>query len=218
MATYTFTPTAAGWLESGETVDTNAVVAYNNCRTGVGNVQTANPAHEWLLVGEEHDAVGYNKYRAYESFMRFDTSPIPDTETVLSVTLSMYLQLKFVGGSPINNEARIRTKSWTPPLTFAQWVDATTLTGYTQLASFNGQSEATGQYHSFTSEADFLTAIQLDTNTDVLMACKNQEDATRPTGDNFLRFDAGPDFGGTYPVKLVVVTDGADSLFMGDVF
>lgn len=84
-----------------------------------------------VIVGQDFDEIDY---AANIGFFNFDTSVIPDTDTVSAATLT----LDFSGVGNGTDPFELYAVTWTAPLTTARWVDPRTLSGNFSSRTFSG--------------------------------------------------------------------------------
>lgn len=143
-------------LSNGGGYITSANATYATARTG----------SSLIVGGSSNSPVGQmhsGGYQIFEMFLSFDTSPIPDTDTVTAVDLRMWVSSLFVD-SAFTVEAR--QYNWSSGgLTTADWVAGFSLTSGPLMASVATTSLTSGAYNYFTGEPGFLTATGMKTGT-----------------------------------------------------
>lgn len=160
-----------------------------------GSSLTVQDSSAWeLIVGQ---STGYN---IWESFLGFDTSSIPDTDEIISVSLELNLQTDV---STVDFIVQARLHDWGTAVTTADWVAGADLSGKTLLATLNTNGiGATGAYKAFTSDAAFKSNINKTGVTRILLCSKEQTDNSAPTGNEYVSFEIADQ--ADYP-KLTVV-------------
>ena len=152
------------------------------------------------IVGQE----GMEDAYIYELLLTFDTgTPIPDTDTIESATLSLYGEDDW-SDTHFTIEARAHTWS-AGGLTTADWVAGADLSGKTLLATFDTTGFSLTAYNILTSVAAFLDNINKTGNTDIVVCSKNQTDNVEPISEECVVAWTGEEEGTTYDPKLVVV-------------
>lgn len=171
-------------------------VTYATARSG--SSLAVQDSSSWsLIVGQ---ATGY---AIYESFLGFDTSSIPDTDEIISVSLELYLK---IDASTTNFVVQARLHDWGAAVTTADWVAGADLSSKTLLATLDTNGiGATGAYKAFTSDAAFKSNINKTGVTRILLCSKEQTDNSAPTGDEYVTFEVADQ--ADYP-KLTVVHSG----------
>ena len=155
-------------------------------------------------VGQSLVTITYN---CYESFLIFDTSGIPDTDTVSAVIASLdgsannsttdfiagLAASAYDGGSVVTGDWVSGASIPTPEL--ATWDSA-------------GYSAA---YNAFTETADFKDAINKTGNTSLILYSQRHRDATVPTDLENVRFSSADSAGTTIDPKLDITHEAAAS-------
>lgn len=163
---------------------------YATARTGGSLLAIANHSVGQLFFSPNSFCV--------ESFLIFDTSGVPDTDTVSAVVLSMdgvndSSTTDFVIGvaaSSYNGGAVITS----------DWVSGASIPT-PELATWNS-SGYSADYNAFTETADFKTAINQTGNTSLILYSQRHRDATAPTGREDVTFTAADAAGTTTDPKL----------------
>ena len=183
----------------GRLLSVNAV--YATARSG-GTLTAAN-GH---LIGQKKGA----DYRCFEAFLIFDTSSIPDADTVSGVVASLYGQIdtsttdfvSALGTSTYNGGAVVT----------GDWVAGASLPA--SLATWNS-SGYVADYNAFTSAGGFPAAINKAGNTALVLFSEKQRDNTAPTGDEFVQFYDADEAGTTTDPKLDITHSGGGPLIGG---
>jgi hypothetical protein len=147
--------------------------------------------------------------RCYEAFLSFDTSGIPDGDTVSAATLDLYGQND---GSTTDFVSEARTKDWGASLTTADWVAGADLGSLTLQASRNTSAGwSTSAYNTYTSEAGFPAAVNKTGTTYLMMSSSRHRIGNDPGASGSEKVDAysADDSGTTRDPKLTVVHAGA---------
>jgi hypothetical protein len=204
MTTDTFFATGDGNVESNSTV-------YSTARAG-NNLVTATA----LRVGQ---TLAGSSYYVEETFIRFDTSSIPDSAVISSVVLSLWC---IVDNSTTNFVAEARSDDWGTTLETTDWVAGADLASKTLLATFAISGITVGAYNAFTeSGTDFQSAINKTGETRFLVSSDRTRTNTTPTDDEYVAFRNQAFAGTTQDPKLVVtystvresdIAGGADGL------
>ncbi len=187
MTTTVFQGIAAdGTIESSN-------ATYSTARAG-SSLSVQNSTVNNLVVGQ---ATGYGIDQA---FIGFDTSSIPDTDEIISVSLELYLK---VDGSTTDFVVEARLHDWGGTLTTADWVAGADLSGKTKLATLASSGiGATSAYKAFTSETAFKANVSKTGTTYIVLCSKEQTDNSAPTANEYLSFENADQ--AEYP-KLTVV-------------
>lgn len=144
-------------------------------------------------------------YFCLESHLLFDTSGLPDTDSVSAVVLSLD------GGSDSSTTdftVRVGTSAYDGgQVTSTDWVSGASLPSPV-LATWD-TSGYNANYNAFTETADFKTAINLTGNTAIMLWSSLHEAGTPPTGNEFLSFQDADVAGTTADPKLDITHDAA---------
>lgn len=121
--------------------------------------------------------IGGNFY-CYETFLAFDTSSIPDTDVVSSVTLEIDISVvptwKF-------NQLEAWIVDWTSPLTTGQFVNGSDIIpSYTKVATRGLLSVSGTGLWSVTSTAAFPGQINLTGDTEIMLCTDNMSTGYQP--------------------------------------
>lgn len=123
-------------------------------------------------------------YFVGETFFIWDTSGVPDNDTISAVVLSVHGK----GGGDLSTTdftviAALDDFDGGPVVT-GDWVNgSTTLPGLTQLATFATSGGWLDSYNVFSSTADILTAINKTGNTAFVLYSSRQAGNNTPTGE-----------------------------------
>lgn len=167
----------------------------------VTNVNAA-PSYTFGPAGKSGDF-----YFAREVFQKYDTSSIPSSDTVTAVALSLNATVTSKAGT-WTMEAY--SKSWTAPLTTADWVNGTAISSLTILASIASGSWSDSTYNTLTENGtNFQTAINKGGTTSIMLGIQAFRTNVNPTGSNFGTFNTADQTGTTQDPKLVVTTTAA---------
>lgn len=176
---------------------------YATARSGSGLV--ADTASIILTAGGQD--LSFTTYDVYEGFFSFDTSPVPDADTISAVVLS--LKGDDAGSSPTFS-LQARVFNWGATLTTADWIAGASLSGNTLVATFATSGWSITAYNAFTeSGTAFRTAIN-KTGTTFLMTCSDQTvSGTTPTDTNQLVNVWMADNAGTTSDPKLVITSSS---------
>lgn len=188
----------AGGAAAGDVYSTD--VTYSTARSGSSLV--ARPAAGNAVVGQ------ITGYSVYEGFLEFDTSSIPDTDVVLSVTLEVYL---VSDGSTADFEIQARLHDWGSAITTADWVAGASLSGKTLLATLNTNGiGAPDSLKALASDAAFKDNINKTGVTRIILCSKEQVDNSAPTGNEYVILGAASN-----APQLTVVHSGITGPLVG---
>lgn len=172
---------------------------YSIARAGTGTIAVLGLGDQ-LYIGQRFPA---SVYHVYESFLSFDTSVIPDDDTVTAVSLQLFLAFD---ASTVDFTMEVRTHDFGTTLETADWVAGASLSALTNLANLAssgiGAAEA---YKSFTSVgAAFNSAINKTGTTRMIIASSRTAGNNAPTGNEYCGFYAEGAAGTTKDPKLVI--------------
>ena len=160
-------------------------------------------------LGVEDDVRGGQRlltgtYTCREGFLIFDTSTIPDTDTVSAVVPSLY---GVADQSDTDFVSALGTSSYNGgAVVTGDWVAGASLPA--SLATWNS-SGYVADYNAFTSAgASLNSAINKTGNTALILFSERHRDNTAPTGNEFVRF-ADADAAGTTTDPKLAITHAA---------
>jgi hypothetical protein len=194
-----------------------ASIIMDDIQSGTGTAYVlASAGGSFAYIGQFHnhitgdwnwgswDPYGNDWGAAEVVYIGWPTSDIPDTDTINSVTASVY----GYSSSSTAFTIRMRAKAWGPTLTAADWVGTGSFSGYTLLASRAATTGWTNSgYNEFTSEADFKSNVNKTGTTEVMMSSSLHEAGTDPSVNGAVQrvaFWIGADPGTSRDPKLVV--------------
>lgn len=195
MTTATFyAGTADGYLSSRDD-------DYSLARAGTGALLSFNTTATEGYVGQAADGNPGFLYQCTEGFLSFDTSSLPDDAVILSVTLSLYGD---TDSSTTDFTINARAHDWGAEITGADWVAGASLPAKTLLATFATSGWSVAGYNDFTSEAAFLTAINKNGTTYIILSSSRHEGNNTPSGDEYVLWETANNSGTSKDPKLVV--------------
>lgn len=148
-------------------------------------------------------------FECLESFIKFDTSSIPDADAVSASVLSMFGSLNNSGGVDTTIEARIF--DWGLTNTSADWVPGASLSGQTLVASIPTGSYAAA-YMDFTSDAAFPANVNKTGFTFIVLDGARLVAGTTPGAPaEYIGFKSADATGTTNDPKLVVTHAAAST-------
>ena len=208
------TPNAKGWRTRGTVTTVFATPPGGN-----GNVRsehattyaTARTGNSLFASG--HHSVGQNlsPYQCFESFLIFDTSGIPDADTVSAVVLSL-------DGNTDNSTTDFTAGAAASAydggsVVTADWVSGASIPT-PELATWNSSGYSAG-YNAFTETADFKTAINKTGNTSLILYSQEHRDNSAPTAQELVSFIFADAAGTTTDPKLDITHAGASAAITG---
>src|SRR3989344_2228109 len=132
-----------------------------------------------ILAGQENPDWTGSDYWNRESFVQFDTSSIPDTDTISAAVFSLYGKS---GGPPLNGSdvARVRLRDYGATLDTGDWVAGASVSSLTLVA--HSSSWSTSSYNDFTDDA-MPANVSKTGSTRLIIHTKFHEDGTNsPSG------------------------------------
>ena len=175
---------------------------------GAGSVLSEDAVYATARTGSTLAVVGNHvvgqwftgSHNCWESFVEFDTSGIPDTDTVSAVTASLDggndssttdFTAKIAGPANYNGGAALTT----------DWESGADLNAKTVLATW-ASSGYSADYNAFTETADFAAAINKTGTTLLILFSNRHADGTEPTGAERVTFIDADAAGTTTDPKL----------------
>jgi len=174
MASATFYPDSTDGFLTSNNAD------WPTCRAGSNLSADTTTAEPTTDVG-----VATSGYYAYEAFLDFDTSSIPDDATITSVT--MYV-CDYNGGISQYDTLEVRARDWGSSLTTGDWVAGADFGALTLLASRTGTWSYNVNGTALTSEAAFLSAINKSGRTLLVCASAQINSASTPSYNSIMGF------------------------------
>lgn len=176
---------------------TSSSTTYSTARAGSSLTPSTTSAAE--TVGQNRAA---STRFCFEGFVSFDTSSIPDTDTVSDAVLSIY----GAGDSSTTDfTMNARTSNWGATLTTGDWVAGASLSGLTLLATYSTASGWSAvAYNDFSSGVNMPAAIDKAGITYILLSSSRHEAGNDPAGNEFVNWYAAEQAGTTQDPKLTV--------------
>lgn len=198
------TPNPKGWRTRG----TVTTVFAGTADDGVFAEDKAGPGAALIsaLVGSNYLYVADAEGEVSETFVSFDTSSLPDSDTVSAAVFSLYGtgDLSFEGTGTL--QARIY--DWGASVTTGDYRTPAQFAALTLVATATAASLSSSAYNDFTENgANFQTAIS-KTGTTFIVVC-TAPFAADSYGDNFFGFLSADNTGTTNDPKLVVTHEAA---------
>jgi len=212
-----YSDTTDGWVycidgvaDDGEGGGVNGT--YAAARAGTGSPFGAFAATPYATVGQAKIVVNFTEYQVFESFFAFDTSSIPDGDTVSAAVLNLTSYQNF-STTDFTIEARLH--DWGASLTTADWVAGASLSGKTLLAHRDTASGWTVDT-AYDLTDDAFAANVNKTGTTRLLLCSDHTTAnTAPTGLEYVDAYSADQTGTTRDPKLTVTyAAGGGTLFL----
>lgn len=154
-----------------------------------------------LSAGTPH-SVGQNTgFQCWQSFVIFDTSAIPDDDTVTDVVLGMegssdasVTDFEVVAAATVYDGGQVDT---------LDWVSGDSLAGLTTYATWDSAGYVAG-YNAFTTAGPIAPAINKAGNTAMILFSARQRAGTQPSGAEVVTFNDADSAGTTVDPKIDV--------------
>jgi len=173
MTTVTiYSDTADGYIYSSSTSYTTA---------SNGNFLNVSSSEPIGFLGQYPNS---GSYYIYQTFLKFDTSSIPDDAQITSVTLSCY---GYTGSPPTSFSIEARLHDWDTTLTTADWVAGSNLSSKALLATINSSGWSTSGYNALTENGNNLKNNINKTGTTYIILCSGEQtNGSPPTNDEYV--------------------------------
>lgn len=171
---------------------------------------TAFAAFEPHYVGQLKSG---STFQCFEGFVIFDTSGIPDTDSIDAVTLSLDGD---TNDSATDFNAIAATSTYDGgQAVVGDWVAGASLSALTTLASWNSSGYSAG-YNAFTSVAAFLAAINATGNTSIILYSDRHSGNNTPAAGERVAFTDADTAGTTSDPKLDITHTAAAGTVIKD--
>ena len=170
---------------------------YATCRSATTGFAAVNGS---LYTGQRLSGTDYT---IWDGFLEFDTSSIPDGASIVSATLSMCPSNVSYLGTNFTINAYTGTSWGGGSLTTADYQGSTEWGSLVLAASKSTSGMSAGTRYNFTSELNFLTAINKTGYTRLILISSRTISGTAPTGNEYIYLYDGGDSG--YEPQLTVV-------------
>jgi len=152
--------------------------------------------------GDDHF---YDWFAVYESFLAFDTSSIPDGDTVSAAVLRVTVS---GDSSDTDFDIQARLRDWGTTVTIADWVAGADLSGLTLLGSYATSSGFTVNTGYDLSDTAMAANVSKTGSTRMLLCSSRTVGNNAPTGDERV-FAYSADYTGTTRDPKLTVTYAA---------
>ncbi len=199
-----FSETSDGLIQSRH-------ATWDTARDGTGFTTLTATASSAVAIDRNFDGADY---RPVESFYQFDTSALPDADTVSVVTFTLTSE----GSKGVDDDGEdleARTLDWGATLTSADWQDLNPESNWTSLPlqakiARTAWVGSDGTDNNFTSEAGFPAAVNKTGTTFLVVSNSLSANAVGPTNGDALNIGAYySDEAGTANDPLLTVTHAA---------
>lgn len=197
MASYTF------YAATGDGMLSSTAPNWSGCQSGTSMAldDTGNAATLGQTFLDLTGVGGGYIYGAYQYFLAFATSGIPDDDTVTSATLSLWCTHK-LGGGEWSVEAT--SYNWGGTLETGDWRNASTYGALTVRASKSVSAITPDQYNALNSSS-LASAVSTGGST-YLLLCSSQFDGIAAGGYDTATFCTADQTGTANDPKLEVTT------------
>ena len=187
-ATFFASATNQGYVQSGSLTPTSAQDGAN---------LIADTTNVLCVVGQDLNV----NYYAWESFLEFDTSAIPDDATITGATVSVWIS---TDNSATDFTIEVRSFDFGTSVTTADFRNRAQLGAATLLASRSTSGLTVGAYNDLTSDANLLTTISMTGTTRVVLCSSRQRAGTTAAGQEYVYISSPLASGTTQDPKLTV--------------
>lgn len=203
-----FAETSDGGISS---FDQAASPSYTDARAGTGSgAPSATDFGNFIELGQRYDdKLGDPFYEVYESFVQFDTTSLPDGDTIDSAEFSFEANND---NSDTDFTVELYDEDWGASLTAADWVPGADLSGMTLRASYDTSSGWTGGTRYTFTDVALAAAVSKTANTRLMLASSRMRTGTAPTGKEFVSHDAAEVSGTTSDERLIVEHSAGSSI------
>ena len=174
--------------------------SWNNDNTVIEVLQQRNSSSDFIVC---------------EGFIAFDTSSLPDTDTVSAAALGLVENAGYGSGFGVSDTLEARTYDWGASVTTADFRAGATYNGLTLLASLASGSWSTTGYNTLTENGtNFQSAINKTGTTYIVLGTQKLAAGTAPPSDgdqSYWGIMSADNTGTTNDPKLVV-THAASSV------
>lgn len=209
-------PNAKGWRTKGtvttvygDTADTwiqSSSATYSLARAGTGSLTAVSATNSTFRVGQY---LSGGTYICSEAFIKFDTSSIPDTDTISQVDLEM---VPNADQSATDFTAQARVYDWGAAVDTGDFTAGASLSALTRVATLSSSGIGTGSYVTFTEDGtNFQSAINATGTTYLVLTSDRMEANTTPAGLEYVDFRSADRAGTTDDPKLTI-THAASSV------
>lgn len=186
--TTVYAGTGDGYIFAG------GAVTYADARGGSG--ATSDTGATSVRVGQR---LVIGQYILYEAFFPFDLSGIGGGEEASDVTLSLD---GVANGSTTDDDFEVHEQAF-GTLTAADWQSGDAYNAATPLATWNTSGYSAG-YNAFTSDASFVTALDLTATFELIVISSRHVNNTAPTSQDYVDFATANAAGTTTDPKLAI--------------
>jgi len=175
--------------------------SYANARSGAAGTKFMDVGNEPVLFVGQADPAHAGGYECMEIMLEFDTSSIPDTDTIDSGVFSIW-------GSNDNDPGdlmtvQLRAYDWGGTMQDTDWRSDSQLNALTLCATLAPGSLITTDYNDFASQAGMVGSVN-KTGFSRYVLCSNRHIAGTVSVEEYLQLISADTSGTTNDPKLVV--------------
>ena len=206
-------PNPRGWRTRGTVTTVYGVTAddgvqsndatYSTARTGSSLDTSNNINGENVAIEVQHAA--NSGYTITEAFIGFDTSSLPDSDTVSASVLSLKEEPGYGSFFTEADTLEARVYDWSTSVTTADWRSGTQFDALTRVATLASGSWSTSGYNDLTEDGtNFQSAINKTGTTRLVLCTTKFAAGTTPTGYSYWGIYSADNTGTTDDPKLTV--------------
>jgi len=197
---------------------------YAEARSGTNGKYTTAADAQWNIIGQlyqrawgddgdpDYNPAQYDFFEVNESFLGFDTSSIPDTDTVSAAVLRV---TSFMDASDTDFDIQARLRDWGTTVTTADYVPGASLSGLTLLGSYATSSGFTGTTGYDFSDTAMAANVNKTGSTRMLLCSSRTTGNNAPTTTEYVNIYSADYTGTTRDPKLTVTyAAGGSTLFL----
>lgn len=170
---------------------------YASARAGTGSLSLDYYGTSILYAGQWSSGGDYD---CYESFVGWDTSGLPDADTISAAVIDLYLD---DDGTTTDFTTQVRSRDWSAGgLTTADFVAGASLSALTLLAT-NATYGADG-YKTFASEAGITSWVNKTGSCYAIVVSDRMVAGTSPSGNEYAGYNSADYTGTTRDPKLTI--------------
>jgi len=190
---------------------------YAEARSGTNGKYTTAADAQWNIIGQlyerawgddgdpDYNPAQYDFFEVNESFLGFDTSSIPDGDTVSAAVLRV---TSSGDSSSTDFDIQARLRDWGTSVTTADYVAGANLSGLTLLGSYATSSGFTANTGYDFSDTAMAANVNKTGSTRMLLCSSRTVGNNAPTGDEWVHIYAA-DYTGTTRDPVLTVTYAA---------
>ena len=191
MATTTITASNDGIITSQDS-------SYLLTQSGTGAYFVA--SESGILTVNNNYASGTGKYTAQHTYLKFATDSIPNTASIVSATLAIYVS---TDGSDYDFNINAYNINWNTPLSTISWLPPTSLNAFPVGATLDTSGISAPGYNNFTG--NLASSINTGGDTNIVLASSRFAAGTTPDGTYEYINAFSRESGAGYEPKLTII-------------